>query len=277
MIIDLHCHTKISDGAASISELIDIARLRKIDVVSVTDHDTFAGSVRASVIGKRKGVQVVSGAEISCYDPERKRKVHMLCYNPYTHERLGGLLKKISDNRKTAMSMSVQKVVRMYPMPIDMILARANGSTNIFKQHVMQALMDAGYTNELFGDVFKKLFHPKFGLAYTNIDYPDVRDVIDEIHGAGGVAVLAHPSEYESTELMVELCEKNLIEGVELYHPRNDPEDMAGIKACCSHFNKIMTGGTDFHGCYSKTNCPLGSYLTPQDQYDLLRKLKITP
>lgn len=274
MTIDLHCHTKMSDGSASINELVELARLRKIDVISVTDHDTFAGSVRAGILGKRKGVNVVLGAEISALDKERNRKVHMLCYNPQSHERLEGLLKKITANRKTAMTLSIQKVLHMYPMPIEMILARANGSTNIFKQHIMQGLMDAGYTDQMFGDVFKKLFHPRFGLAYTHIEYPDVRDVITEIHAAGGAAVLAHPSEYDSTELMVELCEKNLIEGVEVFHPRNSPEDLAPMQACCSHFGKFMTGGTDFHGSYTTSCHPLGTYLTPGDQFDILRKWK---
>lgn len=46
-----------------------------------------------------------------------------------------------------------------------MILRRAEGSTNIYKQHVLQALMDAGYASEMFGEVFKKLYDSKTGIA----------------------------------------------------------------------------------------------------------------
>lgn len=272
MTIDLHCHTKMSDGSTGINELIELAKLRKVDVISVTDHDTFAGSVRATVIGRRQGVEVVPGVEISAYDTQRKKKVHILCYYPKNPTRLEGMLRKITAARKAAMLISVQKVVRMYPMPLSMILTRAHESTNIYKQHVMQALMDAGYTDELFGNVFQKLFNSKYGLAYTNIEYPSVEAVVKEVHDAGGFAVLAHPSEYDSMDLMQELCEKDLIEGVEAYHPRNNPEDVEAIERCCGQFDKVVTGGTDFHGVYTRICHPVGSYLTPEAQFAILKK-----
>ena len=276
MNIDLHCHTKMSDGSTGIGELIDLAKLRQIETLAVTDHDTFACSVRAVVLGKRAGVTVVPGVEISTLDHSRGKRAHLLCYYPKNAGRLEGLLRKITENRRAAMSISIQKVLHIYPMPMTMILTRAHGSTNIFKQHVMQALMDAGYTDEIFGNTFKKLFHPKYGLAYTRIEYPDVFDVIEEIHSAGGAAVLAHPSEYESMDLMQELCEKGLLEGIEGFHPRNSDEDLQAILNCCQKYQLPMTGGTDFHGCYTTACLPLGSYLTPENQFELLKKKKIS-
>lgn len=275
MIIDLHCHTKMSDGATGINELIEIAKLRHIEALAVTDHDTFAGSNRAVVIGKRNGVEVIPGVEISAYDYQRKRKVHVLCYCPKNQDRLEGTLKRISDSRKAAMSISVQKVVRMYHMPVDMVVARANGSTNIFKQHVMHALIDAGYACEIFGDVFQKLFHPRFGLAHTKIDYPDVMEIIDDIHSAGGVAVIAHPSVYDSMALTEELCEKKLIEGIEVNHPRNTEADQKTIEELAEKYNMVLTGGTDFHGGYSEKPAPLGSYTTAAGQFTILKKIHV--
>lgn len=274
MIIDLHCHTKMSDGTLGIEELVDLAKARKIDVIAVTDHDTFAGSTRATIVGKRKGVEVVPGVEISAFDYTRGRRVHILCYYPENANRLEGILRKISEKRRAAMSVSVQKVLRMYAMPMDIILTRAHGSTNIYKQHIMQALMDAGYAKEVFGEVYKKLFHPKFGLAYTSIEYPDVHEVIAEVHSAGGLAVLAHPSVYDSMDLMQELCEKDLIEGVEENHPRNTEEDRAAIRECCKKYHKVLTGGTDFHGIFTSAVYPLGSYLTEETEFAILRKQK---
>ena len=69
---------------------------------------------------------------------------------------------------------SVDKVCRLYAIPREMILRRAEGSTNIYKQHVLQALMDAGYASEMFGEVFKKLYDSKTGIAYEKVDYPDI-------------------------------------------------------------------------------------------------------
>ncbi len=274
MNIDLHCHTKLSDGSTGIYELIELAKLRQLDVVAVTDHDTFAGCVRAAVLGRRQGIQVVPGVEISASDLSRGRRVHILCYFPKNMGRLEGLLRKISSNRRAAMLVSIQKVRRLYPIPLEMITDRSKESTNIFKQHVMHALMDAGYTNQMFGEVFQKLFHPKYGLAYTKIEYPDVMKVIEAVHEAGGTAVLAHPSEYDSMDLLQELCEKGLIEGAEASHPRNKPEDVKTIRQLCAQYHLAVTGGTDFHGCYTRICNPVGTFLTEEEQFDTVRGVK---
>lgn len=272
MKIDLHCHTNLSDGSTGIDELIELARVRGVDVVAVTDHDTLAGSVQAESLGKQNGVTVVPGVEISSFDYSRGRRVHILCYYPQKSERLNKMLHKITANRRAAMSASLQKVLRVYPLPVEMVLARAQGSTSLYKQHVMQALMDAGYTNEIFGPLFRKLFDSKAGLAYIPIEYPDVLDVLETVHGAGGTAVLAHPSEYHSMELLQELSEKGLIQGAEAFHPRNRPEDVKAIQQCCEQYHMAVTGGTDFHGYYTRVCNPIGTYLTSKEQFDKLRK-----
>ena len=72
MAADLHCHTKMSDGSTGIDELIYIAKKKGVSTISVTDHDTFAGSTRAKIFGKRHSIEVISGAELSAYDYKRK-------------------------------------------------------------------------------------------------------------------------------------------------------------------------------------------------------------
>ena len=65
MAADLHCHTKLSDGSVGIEDLIVIAQKSGIDTIAITDHDCLAGTVRGKVIGKRYGVNVIPGVEIS--------------------------------------------------------------------------------------------------------------------------------------------------------------------------------------------------------------------
>lgn len=125
-----------------------------------------------------------------------------------------------------------------------MILRRAEGSTNIYKQHVLQALMDAGYASEMFGEVFKKLYDSKTGIAYEKVDYPDIDTVMDAVDAAEGIAVLAHPSEYRSMDLLRELCRNHRIRGVEVYHPRNTEEDKAEMLRLAEKYDLAVTGGT---------------------------------
>ncbi len=275
MAADLHCHTKMSDGSVGIDELVLLAKNRGIATIAVTDHDTFAGATRAKVFGVRHGVEVIPGAEFSTFDSERGRKAHILCYCCENPNRLEGVCKRTNDNRRKAAAIMMQKVMRLYPIHPELIVRRAQGSTNIFKQHIMHALIEAGYTDEFFGPLFQKLFHSKTGLAYSPVEYPDVHDVIRQIHEAGGLAVMAHPGEYQGMDLLEELASHGEIDGVEVWHPRNLEEDIPAYQGIAEQYGLIMTGGTDFHGMYSSAPRPVGSFTTPEDQLELLKKKKV--
>ncbi|WP_312692919.1 PHP domain-containing protein [Caproiciproducens sp.] len=275
MAADLHCHTKMSDGSVGIDEVVLLAKTHGIPTIAVTDHDTFAGSTRAKIFGDRHGVEVISGVEFSTTDPSTGRKAHILCYLCENTDRLEGLCKRTGDSRRRASCIMIQKVMRLYPITAEMVLRRAQGSTNIYKQHIMHALIDAGYSNDFFGETYHKLFNSKTGLAYYPVRYPDVHDVIAQIHDAGGVAVLAHPGEYDSYDLLEQLAKDHEIEGVEVWHPRNKPGDEERFIATAQKYGLVMTGGTDFHGMYTTVTMPVGTCVTPDGQLDALKKIKV--
>lgn len=161
MAADLHCHTKLSDGSVGIEDLIVIAQKSGIDTIAITDHDCIAGTVRGQVIGKRYGVNVISGVEISAFDFEAGKKVHILSYLADSPNRLEGICKRTSVARKRAGQIMMLKVASRFPITSDFIIGHASGSTNLFKQHIMHALMDAGYTDSIFGDLYKALLMKK--------------------------------------------------------------------------------------------------------------------
>lgn len=82
MSIDLHCHTRYSDGSTPLEELIQLAALRGVTTFALTDHDTMAGCECALELGREAGVTVIPGVEISAVDPKRHGKAHILCYKP---------------------------------------------------------------------------------------------------------------------------------------------------------------------------------------------------
>ena len=263
MACDLHCHTKISDGSMGIEDLVAMAKRRGITTLSVTDHDTTAGATRAVIIGKRQGLHIIHGVEFSTADPARDGKAHLLCYMCETPDRLEGLCRTIGDRRKKAATDMVRRVMRYYPITPEMVVRCATGSTNFYKQHIMHALMDAGYADSIFGDVYKKLFG-KDGNARVEVEYPDVRDVIELIHSAGGLAVLAHPYLYKNEELLEELAEKGL-DGVEVWHPSHSEEQVEALKDFAAQKHLLMTGGSDFHGMYTRQTRALGSTTCPDE------------
>lgn len=270
---DLHCHTKMSDGSVGIDEIVLLAARQGIPAISVTDHDTFAGSVRAGIFGDRHGVQVIPGVEFSAFDSSTGRKAHILCYLSANPDRLQGLCKRMRDERRRSVTLMLQKTMKIYPITAEMVMRRAQGSTCIYKQHIMHALIDAGYTNEIYGAVYRQLFSPKGGLAYTPVTYPEVHDVITQVHAAGGVAVLAHPGEYDSYDLLQQLARDHEIEGVEVWHPKNREGDEQLFTETAREYGLVMTGGTDFHGMYTDRPMPLGTCTAPDDQLKRLIEL----
>ena len=216
MAADLHCHTKLSDGSVGIEDIIQIAQKSGIDTIAITDHDCLAGTVRGQVIGKRYGVNVISGVEISGFDFTAGKQVHILCYLADSPNRLEGICKRTSVARKRAGQIMMLKVASRFPITSDFIIGHASGSTNLYKQHIMHALMDAGYTDRIFGDLYHALFDAD---SETNVlaptKYPDVKEVIEEIHGAGGIAILAHPAKFDNFDEIEEYVELGL-DGVEV-------------------------------------------------------------
>ena len=195
MGIDLHCHTRFSDGSAFLPDVLGMAALRGVHTLAVTDHDTMAGYNEAVRLGEKLGVRVIPGVEISAMDMERRRKVHILCYMPRHPEILQPMIDETLQSRRQGMLEAIDVVTELYPVTKEMILQCAERSTCIYKQHVMQTLMDAGCADEIFGKAFRELFNAKTGPAYRPVRYPDVFAALETAKRAGGKVVLAHPSE----------------------------------------------------------------------------------
>lgn len=257
MPADLHCHTKISDGSTVIEDLITLAKSRKLTAISVTDHDTLAGVTRARVLGERFGVKVIPGVEFSCYDSKRGRKVHLLAYLFTYPDRLEGLCRRTSEARKKASLQIISKIRRYYPITTEMVVRTASGSTNIYKQHIMHTLMHAGYACEIYGDLYNKLLNEENGICFVPTEYPDVFEVLELLKSAGAVTVLAHPRIYDSFDLLDELIEVG-IDGVEVWHPSNTAEDIELLEQKSAQHKLLRTGGSDFHGMYSREPIHIG-------------------
>lgn len=275
MICDLHCHSKISDGSMGIEEILALAKRRGISAIAVTDHDAVIGATRACVVGKRLGIEVIHGVEMSAYDYSRNRKVHILGYLCDSPDRLEGACLRMNTARRAAATEMTKKVLRYYPIVPETIARYASGSTNIFKQHIMHALIESGYADSFFGDVFRKLFSSKGGCAYVPVEYPDVRDIIQLIHSAGGLAVMAHPYVYDSVDLMQELTAEGLLDGIEVWHPSNNEERISYLKTFADEHHLLATGGTDFHGMYTDPLRPLGSCGAPEDTVQKMKAYKL--
>ncbi|PWM37989.1 MAG: PHP domain-containing protein [Clostridiales bacterium] len=273
MTADLHCHSRVSDGSMGIDDIVFYAKRAGLSFLALTDHDTMAGVTRAGVIGKRYGVQVIPGVEISCKDPATGKKVHLLCYLPDKPDRLEGFLKSLLDKRAAAGMQMIKNVMQYYPLTVEHVAKYYSSSQSIYRAHIMHALIDLGYDNQIYGEVYRALFG-KGGSCFVPVDYPDIEKGLQIVREAQGVAVIAHPGETGSLELCERLAAEGRIQGLEVYHPHNDEETRGRLLTLCQRFSLVPTGGTDFHGFYRPHPYPLGSFLAPPDAVSQLYQLK---
>lgn len=270
MSADLHCHTRLSDGSLGIEDLILLAKRSGVDTIAITDHDCLAGTVRGKIIGERHGINVIPGVELSAFDTEHNKRVHILCYLAENPDRLEGLCKRSSLARRKASQLMMVKAAQRYPISSELVIKCAAGSTNVYKQHIMHALMECGYTTSIFGDLFTELFSSS---SPDNINvtpkYPEPLEVLEAVHEAGGIAVLAHPGFYDNFDLIDTLI-ANGLDGLEVWHPENSEEQTEELIKIAKKNGLLMTGGSDFHGLYSAKVTHLADFITPDENLTAL-------
>lgn len=269
MIGDLHCHSVCSDGFNTTAQIADFASRVGLTHIALTDHDTMKGVARFTEEAARFGITVIPGVECTCTDYKRGRSVHMLCYAPKQPELLQEFLNQTLQRRRESKLAMTEKIGKLYPLTYDDVLAASAESASIHETHLIAPLAAMGYTPTVCGDLLKSLIG-KNGSCYVPIRYPDVWDVVEMIRKTGGIAVLAHPGQFNSLDLAEELAREGLLDGIECFHPRNDAEVTQKSLTICEKYNILVTGGTDFHGMYSASPHPLGTCTTDETQ---LRRL----
>ena len=249
MPIDLHCHTKVSDGSTGVDEIIFISRRMGIKNISITDHDTFAGAKRGMVIGNRFGVNVILGVEFSSFIPEMNKEIHILCYMCDYPDRLEGICSYNSRVRKETSGKIVEAVGKSFPINSMMVNLKSRGSSGIFKNHIVQAVMDTGYVIPIYSIAYKKIFSLD-SVKQIQAHYCSPEEIISKIHQSGGLAVLAHPCEDDISDVIPKLIGLD-IDGLEIYHPSISPDLCEKVEKITKKYDLLEIGGSDFHGMYS--------------------------
>lgn len=265
MKVDLHCHTNISDCSFSFEEILKLALKENVGHLAITNHDTTKGLEEMVLLGREKSVEIIPAIEISAYDFSRNRRVHILGYFIESgHNAIEDLCGPILKERHEASYLMVKNLINAgYSISWEQVSKYAEGGTGVYKQHIMHALIDNGYADSIYGNVYKKLFSRGQNgeipwIAFVPVEYVDAHLAVKAIIRAGGVPVLAHPAQYKSFEMVPELVNSGL-QGIEVWHPLHGSDDEEKAQQLAAEFDLIMTGGSDFHGYYDEKNVVLGS------------------
>lgn len=264
MKADLHTHSRCSDGSCSVEALVSLAAAKGVRLLSLTDHDTVAGTSRAMIAGDKAGIQVLSGIEISAFDPVSGGKVHILGYGyQMPAPALQALCRPLLERRHANTLRQIEAVAGAgYKISEEEVFEEAGESRMLYKQHLMAVLIRKGYTDSIYSDLYRRLFKGD-GPAAGDIAYIPYRKAIEAVLDDGGIPVLAHPGQQGCFDLLPDLLKAGLA-GIELNHPDNGLEDKNKIVAAAERYRLLLTGGSDFHGEYG-SEAELGEVVAPDN------------
>ena len=200
-MVDLHLHTTASDGRLTPGELVAAAAAAGLTVMAVTDHDTVAACAEVRDAAQRRGIDTITGIEITAVD--NNRDVHMLGYFLDIADReLAVFLGRQRAIRRARLEQIGERLAEL-AMPVDAArIATAAAGRSIGRPQIADAMVAAGYVadrREAFDRWLgsdRPAFVPRTGAA------PE--QVIATVHRAGGVIALAHPGRTKLPEPRVE-------------------------------------------------------------------------
>ena len=245
--IDLHVHTTASDSTASPAEAVRLAKEAGLSAIAITDHDTVSGYAEAAEAGKKYGVEVVPGIEIST---KYGRAVHILGYyiDPDSDKLAPVLVWVVHDrderNRKMAELMAADGLPVSYEE-----MHRRFGAV-IGRPHFAEVLVELGLAKDL-RDAFDR-YVEKGQKYYLPRNFLSIERSIEIIREAGGVPVLAHPFQYKLDDAglreLIEHCMESGLQGMECRYSGYSVEQSKYLGCLAEKYGLIKTGGSDFHG-----------------------------
>ena len=260
---DLHTHTIFSDGSYSPEELVAMAKNIGLVYFAITDHDTVDGVkyLYENGIYSDRGIKFIPGVEFSANNADHD--IHIVGYNIDIYNgALSDMINEISEARWTRFSEIIKNLQdKKYNIREADVLQVAGSSRSIGRFHIARALVKKGEFKTI-REAFEKMLG-KDKPAYAPRYFPEVEEIVDVIHQAGGQAVLAHPKLVEDDSLVENLCTK--IDGIEAFYPGHQEQDIQLYLNLAEKFNLLVVGGSDFHGVTSRFVDALGEFTVADD------------
>ena len=277
MRIDLHTHTSVSDGTDTPTQLVGKAAALGLNVIGLTDHDTFDGLREARLAADTVDLEVLPGMEMSCQLDGAS--VHLLGYGCDPHyEPLLDELARIRVGRTGRLPEMLAKLAAMgMPLTEADIAEQVGPSPSLGRPHVADAMVAKGYVTDR-QEAFDSYLY-EGGPAYANRYSCDIRRGISLVRQARGVPVIAHPwgrgRDKELTPAVLsELAMEYRLEGVEVDHPDHDADTRARLRPLAHRLGLLQLGSSDHHGLGKMRN-DLGCETTADDVYDeLVRRIR---
>lgn len=269
MRIDLHTHSRVTDGTDTPTMLVMKAFQAGLDVIALTDHDTFDGVAEALEAGKRIGVKVLTGIELSC--SLGGQVIHLLGYGCDVWNRaLNEELAKVRVGRTQRLPEMCSRLREQgVEVTLDEVMSVAQGAPSIGRPHVADAMVAKGIVKDRQEAFDRYLAQDK--PAYVPRYSIELGRAIDLVHEAKGVAVLAHPwgrggREVLTAPVIERLTREHGLDGIETDHRDHDRDTRLLLFELGARLGLIRTGSSDYHGA-KRPDRELGCFTTRKSAY----------
>jgi hypothetical protein len=250
-MIDLHIHTTASDGSCTPAEVVRLALDTGLSAIAVTDHDTTAGIAEARAAAAGTGLRVIPGIEISA--DYRGTEVHVLGY--FLDPDSPGLQPMLdwAVSERAARNEALASKLRDLGYAVDLdALAQENPESVIGRVHIAQALMAQGVIGSI-SEGFDRFFGPGKPCYVPRRHFP-FQSAVDVIRNSGGLAVLAHPLQYDFPADVLHTFLADAVAagftGLETDYGAYSPAQRLQLRQLAVQYGLLPTGGTDFHGTH---------------------------
>lgn len=247
--VDLHCHSTVSDGALAPAEVAARARANGVDVWALTDHDEIGGIPDAREAARALGMRYVTGVEISVTWAAQTVHIVGLRFDETNEDLRHGLAHTRSGRERRARDMAAQLAEVGIADAFEGALKYVGNPDLISRTHFARYLVECGVCKDI-GDVFRNyLTDGKPG--YVPHRWATLKEAVNWIRGAGGIAVVAHPGRYDFNDLELDifLSEFKRLGGVgmEVVTGSHTVEEYSRFAMLAKHYGLLASRGSDFH------------------------------
>ena len=245
--IDLHLHSTSSDGKLAPADVVALAADRGLDLISLTDHDTLRGVAEAQSAGRRLGVAVLPGVELS--GRYTGGQCHLLAWLPdpvpaefleWTHEK---------ERDREARAHAMVERLQAAGVAVTWEDVRSAAEFNIGRPHVADALVAVGAADDR-----KDAFHRWIGVdgpGYVPSGKTEPTEIIERVAAAGGLISLAHPYSLNLAPAALDAYVQRLADAglgaIEAHRADQDPATQQAYRELAQRHGLLVSQGSDFH------------------------------
>lgn len=249
-IVDLHCHSSASDGTLPADEVARRAAGNGVGMLALTDHDDLGGLEAARAVAGETGMRFINGVEISIEWGGIQVHIVGLNFDAGNPELNAGLASIRSGRVGRAQRMAEALEKAGIPGCFEGAMRYATNPNLISRSHFARYLVECGVCKDV-RSVFESWIVPGRP-GYVDHRWATLADSVAWIHGAGGIAAVAHPGRYKISrpQLRQLFSDFKALGGqaIEVVSGSHSAENIAVMTNLAREFGFLASCGSDFHG-----------------------------